>query len=69
MTSRRTTIDLSYLTTEEALLIFEVLNDIASVLWEAHEPEIGHLAGLPTLHRVDLDERDPAIDDDDRLPF
>lgn len=57
---RRAAIDLPYATPEQALLLFEILEELASAIWAAHDPEIGDLAAQQAIHEADLRDVEDA---------
>lgn len=68
--TRRTTIVLPELTVQQAHLLFEILTEAASAVWDEHDPEIGWLAAQKALDeaaRREHEEEHAAIADDDLL--
>lgn len=68
---RRVTIDLPYLTTEQALLLFEVLGEVATAIWDAHDPEIGDLVAEQAFQEAAIRDYEMTSLDDldsDTLP-
>src|SRR5262249_6665970 len=65
---RTRTVSLSFetLTAREALHLFEILSDMATAIWEAHEAEIGALAAEHYACRsIEAPPTTPAVTDSD----
>ena len=54
-------------TPEQALAIFELLNDITDALWQSYRPEL--LSLLDPRFHTDPDRQPDLFDPDDALPF
>jgi hypothetical protein len=60
---RRAAIELPHVTPEQALLLFEILEELASAIWAAHDPEIGDLAAQQAMLEAtlrDVEDADPS---------
>lgn len=64
----RPLVPLPALTTEQLVILTELLHDLATAIWAAHQPEIGEYAMRARAAERNADLAVSASDDDD-LPF